>query len=198
MVGGVTSCWYTFVILSFLLEGKTVIRLVAVFVVTITKFNVFPDRFVQDFKNHIGGYLVFWRILLWLVQHTHAVIPEHLKTSEEGRVTIKAASGTKARDSDNWHLQSGIFTQDAGGQCIRDAPRPLVDRVEGRWEDHDRTSSGEDIRFFRAFIFAAHGIACNLFNQRNIKQLCALWSRDDTDVPSNCLCLHHKIWDECG
>ena len=100
------------------------------------------NRFIQDFKNHIGGHLVFGRIFLWLVQHTHTIVSEHLKTSVEGRMTIKAPSGTKARDSDNWHLQPGIFTQDAGGQRIRDAQRPLVDRVECCWEDNDSTGSG--------------------------------------------------------
>src|SRR6266566_6374299 len=84
--------------------------LVAVHIRFVSAFGMSPDYLIQHFKYHIRRYLIFWRVFLWLIQQTHSIIPEHLETSEESRVSIKASASTKAWNGDDGHLQSCIFT----------------------------------------------------------------------------------------
>src|SRR2546421_2698005 len=70
--------------------------LVAIHIRFISAFAMSPDCLIQHFKYHVRRHLIFWRVLLWLIQHTHSIIPEHLETSEESGMSVKAPASTKA------------------------------------------------------------------------------------------------------
>ncbi len=77
-----------------------------------------PDCLVQHLReSHLEelGSLVD---ILWLVQHAHAVVPEHLETSEERWMSIKTSTSAKAGNSHNWHVQSCEFAQNAECKCV--------------------------------------------------------------------------------
>src|SRR6266436_3299173 len=85
--------------------------LVALHFGSVAPLSVFPDRFIQDCKNHIWRHLILRRVLFRLIQHTHAIRSEHLQAAEECRVSIQPSTGTKTGNCDDRHLQPRIFTK---------------------------------------------------------------------------------------
>src|SRR6266566_5947323 len=102
-----------------MLTGKSpASHLVHIHVSSIAALSIFPECFIQDRKYHIRRDLIFRRICVRFIEDTHAIISEHLETSEKGGMSIKASASTKTRNSDNRHLQACIFAQEPKGKRI--------------------------------------------------------------------------------
>jgi|SRR2546421_6666760 len=172
-------------------------RLVTIRFSSIFTQTMVPYRFIQYSKDHIWRYLVLRWIRFRFVEHPHAILSQHLKTSEEGWMSIKTSTRAKAGNRDDGHLQPGILAQGANGKGIANTQRPFVGGIEGGWKHDNGISSREHIWLFRTLVFASHGIAGKLLDQGDIEKLCALGGRDDAHLPRSCLCLHDKIWNEC-